>query len=612
MVWVHFRMNRSLSRFQRVLPLLLLLVFPRLCAQQPGPTRKETIVVTGVFEPLPLEEADRCVVLLDVADKALLSNTLVDVLRLDPSVDLRERGPNDTQTDVSIRGGTFAQTLVLLDGWRLNDAQTAHHNMDVPVPPESLSRIEVLHGSGSTLYGSDAVGGAINLVTRTPQVSGFRLRTAFGNFGVNQQRTDLSVAWNKLAEEFAFSRDFSSGFRPDRDYRDLAFASVTHLSTSLGSTELLFAHNDRPFGADRFYGNFDSWERTGTVFAGVRQEVGKENEVSFAFRRHTDLFVLLRDNPGFCANHHAVEGYQAAWRHRQQLFENGRLFAGVEGYSDEIVSNNLGNHTRNRLAGYLALDVRALRRFSFSLGAREEIYGAGHGEFSPSLNGGYWVNHHLKLRAGISHAFRLPSFTDLYYYDPATLGSPTLRPERAWTYEAGLDWNAGGRLTGEMTLFERRDLDGIDYVRYSPTDLWRATNIQRLRFRGVEASLGVPFVRSQKLVVSYTGLQGSKAPLGIVESRYLFNYPAHSAVVSWQGPLPGGLEARSRVGMLQRVGQDPYTLWDVYLVRAWGRISPFLQLTNLTNTSYEEISGVPMPGRAIVAGVEVSVFSRKK
>lgn len=591
--------------------LLATLVSFQLGAQQAPPAKKETVVVTGVFKPLPLEEADRPVRSLDVADKELLSNTLVDNLRLDASVDLQERAPNGMQADVSIRGGTFAQTLVLLDGFRLNDAQSGHHDMDVPVPLELVSRVEVLQGAGSTLYGSDAVGGVVNLVTRQPDVTEFSMRGTIGNFGVNQERATLSLARQRLAEELSFSRDFSTGFRPDRDYRNSEIASVTHLTSSWGSTDLLFAHNDRPFGADQFYGNFNSWERTGTWFAGVKQDLGKANEISFAFRRHTDLFVLFRDRPEIYTNHHAVEGYQAAWRHQSRLGENVRVFVGVEGYNDRIVSNNLGNHTRNRLAGYLALDVRALRRFSFTLGAREEAYGSGRGEFSPSLSGGYWVHHSLKLRASVSHAFRLPSFTDLYYHDPATLGSPALRPERAWEYETGLDWNAG-RLAGDVTVFERRDLDGIDYVRYSPTDLWRATNIERLRFRGFEAKLEAPFVRSQRLDFSYTRLWGSQTPLGVVQSRYLFNYLTNSGVVSWQGSLGHGLVARSRLGVLTRVGQPSYALWDLYLARYDGRLNPYVQLTNLTSTSYQEIRGVLMPGRAVAVGLNFKVFSRKK
>ena len=165
----------------------------------------------------------------------LLFNSVTDALQLDPSVDLRERAPNGVQTDVSIRGGTFGQTLVLLNGFRVNDAQTGHHNMDMPVPLEAISGVEILRGSGSTMYGSDAVGGVINFITRPPEASEFVFRTAVGNFGVNQESASLTLVRQKVTEQVTFARDFSSGFRPDRDYRSLAFSSTTHLVLVLGS-----------------------------------------------------------------------------------------------------------------------------------------------------------------------------------------------------------------------------------------------------------------------------------------------------------------------------------------------------------------------------------------
>ena len=137
------------------------------------------------------------------------------------------------------------------------------------------------------------------------------------------------------------------------------------------------------------------------------------------------------------------------------------------------------------------LDIRALRRFSLSIGVRDEIYGSFNHEVSPTVAAGYWLAPAWKLRGSISRAFRLPTYTDLYYHDPANVGSPNLRPERAWSYEGGMDWNAGGRVRAGLTVFQRRERDGIDYVRSNVTEIWRATNFQRLRFTGVEANVAL-------------------------------------------------------------------------------------------------------------------------
>ena len=351
-------------------------------AQQPE-TKHETIVVTGVYEPIALDEVDRSVRVLPVQGEELLSNTLVDFLRLDPSLDVRERAPNGLQADLSIRGGTFGQTLILVDGQRMNDAQSGHHNMDIPLPLEAISRIEVLRGSGSTLYGSDATGGVVNIITRRPEASEFRLRAALGNFGVNQERGSVALVHGDLTQHLTFSRDFSTGFAPDRDYRNLSFTSLTHLVSPLGASDVVLSYMDHPFGADGFYGAYNSWENTKTWFASVRQALGEKTEASFSFRRHSDLFVLYRDRPEVFTNHHAVESYQAALRRKEKLSENASLHYGVEGYHDAIVSNNLGDHARGRAAGYASLDLRALRRFSFSIGSARGNLPVGFGPVQP-------------------------------------------------------------------------------------------------------------------------------------------------------------------------------------------------------------------------------------
>jgi outer membrane cobalamin receptor len=129
---------------------------------------KEVIVVTGTFEPLSLEDLNRSVSIFETRDTRLLYNHWVDYLGMDPSIDFRQRAPNDVQADISIRGSSFGQTLVMVNGLRMDDAQSGHHDVDLPLPTASFDRIEVLRGAGSTLYGSDAMAGVVNLITARP------------------------------------------------------------------------------------------------------------------------------------------------------------------------------------------------------------------------------------------------------------------------------------------------------------------------------------------------------------------------------------------------------------------------------------------------------------
>ena len=570
----------------------------------------QTVVVTGTFEPMTLEEIDRAVRVLPARSQGLVLNSLVDLLRLDPSVDLEERAPDGVQTDVSIRGATFGQTLVLLNGQRLNDAQSGHHNMDIPVPLDAVSRVEELRGSGSTMYGSDAIGGVINVIAEPPAVTEFRLRTALGNDGINQQRASLGIAFRKVSEQVSFSRDFSSGFRPDRDYRNLQFASTTRLVSSLGTSSITAAYMDHPFGADQFYGNFNSWEDTKTWFAGLQQQLGDLTTASFSFRRHSDLFVLFRDRPEVFTNHTSDESYQAALRRHQEISANATAFYGAETLHESIVSGNLGDHSRSRGAIYAAMDFRALKRFSLSVSAREEIYRSFSGALTPTVSGAMWLSQRLKLRASGSQAFRVPSYTDLFYHDPGNVGNPDLRPETARTYEAGLDWIPSAKVRGDLTVFERRVRDGIDYFRLSPDDVWQALNISNQKFTGAEAALHLTPSRTQAIDLRYTALRGVQDTVPLGFTKYTFNYPTHSGVVQWQVNPKGNFVFRTRVGVLDRRSGDTYALWDVYAAMPHGKVHPFLQISNLANSSYHEILGVPMPGRTVIGGLELVLRKR--
>ena len=296
-------------------------------------------------------------------------------------------------------------------------------------------------------------------------------------------------------------------------------------------------------------------------------------------------------------------------RRNSTLKQSLTISYGLDADGDVIDSNNLGHHARNRGAGYMNADIHYLHRLSLTLGAREEGFSGGRFEFAPTVAGGVWLSAGLRLRASASRAFRLPTYTDLYYSDPANIGNPFLRPESAWDFEAGPEWNPGGRISAELTVFRRRDHDDIDYVRTSATAPYHATNVQNLAFTGVEAAIRFRLPKSQQLELGYTALHGSQQPLPGLTSKYVFNYPSHNAVFSWLGEFNQTVSLRTRVGVVQRVAQDAYPVWDLAGARSRGRIRPYLQLSNLSNTDYEEIPGVAMPGRSVIGGIQIVLLS---
>ena len=463
---------------------------------------------------------------------------------------------------------------------------------------------------GSTLYGSDALAGTVELTTAQPRITALRLRTGVGSFGINQNEALASLVRDRFTTQLSGERDASSGFILDRDYRSQSASLETRLHSRFGASDLLVAGSDRSFGAAGFYGNYPSYEHTKGWFASGIQELGPNTEAAFAFRRHSDVFVLLRDQPAVYENNHIDTSTQANVRRHDKLGSHVSLFTGIENVTDEIRSNSLGQHGRNRGAGYADADLH-LGRASLSAGLREEFL-SGYGLIqAPGVNGAVRLGKNWKVRGSIGCGFRVPTYVDLYYRDPTTSPNPALKPESAWTYGAGVDWFPNARVMVAATGFTSHQKKAIDYVRNSSEGPYQAQNLSHVQLTGAELSLRALLPRRQSLQLSYTGITGAHAALGDLQSRYLANYPTNNASGEWLAAL-GQVTTRLRVGATQRSDTATYATLDIAASRESGRIRPSLQMTNLTNTGYEEIAGVRMQGRAFVGGLTLVLERHQK
>jgi iron complex outermembrane receptor protein len=592
-------------------------------AQSQAPIRvTQSVQVTTAVEPLPMEESDRSVSVILPQQAVVGTDSVVDLLRTDPSLNLQARAGEGVQADLAIRGTTFEQSLVLVNGMRVDDPETGHLNLDIPVPLDAISRVDVLHGSGSTFYGSDAIGGAVNLLTGAPGAGlSVAARSGAGSYGSLEEHLRASYSAGPFAEQLTGSRDTSDGFMADRNYSSNALASESWLKTKPGTTDVLLAVSDRPYGANDFYGPYNSWERTKAWLASIQQQLGARTAASFGYRRHSDEFVLLEGLPAIYENNHVTTSTEGALRRADELGKNSTLAYGLEESGDsihsfnfsqvgssEVRSNALGVHARNQGAGYANLSLRAVRRFSLSVGAREEVLSGGDSVFSPSAAAAFTLSKTIRLRGSAGHGFRLPTYTNLYYSDPATVGNAALKPESSWSTEGGLDWKpANGRLTLTAVGFRLQETNAIDYSKLLPLtagEQWQAVNVPTLDISGAEASARVRISSTEWIDLSYTAAHSGNLPANYL-SEYAFNYAAQNAVFGWTGQFKQ-LSAHTQVNVVQKTTQTAYPLWDASLARNTGSIRPYLRLLNLSNTGYTEIVGVPMQGRTVMGGMEWS------
>ncbi|MGH9308808.1 MAG: TonB-dependent receptor plug domain-containing protein, partial [Vicinamibacterales bacterium] len=455
-------------------------------ALQP-PRITQTVVVSAASEPVPLDALARAVTVLtrDEIDR-LPSWSIADVLRMAGSVQVRSRGSFGTQTDLSVRGGGFGQVVVLVDGVRLNDSQSGHHNADIPVAIARIERIEVLRGTGSSLYGADAVVGAVNIVTRR-QTDAPAMSIAGGEHGL--VRASGSAGWSSGPVTMSLDGwgTRASGFMFDRE---LATGGASWAASFSPRRRVSASHLRNAFGANGFYGPSPSKEWTDQTLVSFSDSGGsgaRRLSTRLSYRTHGDHFRWDVNRPGFAENRHRTHSATAGATFRTGSARNWTSI-GAEAGMDWVRSNNLGDRDFGRAGAFVEVQRALGDRTTVHPALRYDRYSSFGGSWSPSLAAVVSLRPGLRARASAGRAFRVPTFTERYYRDPAHLARAELAPEHAWGVEGGVDWTAGG-WTGGVTPFLRREHDVIDWIRSNPLEPWRTANIRDVRTHGVELTV---------------------------------------------------------------------------------------------------------------------------
>lgn len=569
----------------------------------PPPHITQEVIVTASVAPLPAADVSRDVNVITRSDLDLFGlKSIIDALRLVPGVDARARGPLDVQTDFSIRGATFGQNLILADGVRLNDSQTGHHNGEIPLPAIAVDRIEIVEGAGSAVYGADALGGTINVISRHGSYAAGSLTygqdntlDAQASIGGGRLPVGWTLSgWGSRSDGFTFDRDFASG------------GAAVRARAARGLT-IDVRHQRRAFGANGFYGASPSKEWTdGTIGSAQYQRTGTTwtTVVQGAVRNHGDHFRWDIARPGFAENQHRTNATDLQAQMARRI-GTSTFTVGASGGGDWVHSSNLGDHDEQRGGVFAEWQAPLSARATLVAGLRFDDYSTFGHSTSPSISVVAHAARDVRVRASVGHAFRVPTYTERFYTDPSNQGTANLRAERGWSADGGIDWTRAG-WTSALSVFTRRDNDVIDWLRATTTDVWQSANVRDVTTRGVEASVsrraGPASVRGY-----YTGISVD-APSVALLSKYVLEYARHQAGGSISVPVGGGARIALNADFRNRlVAQtwSTYTLVSTRISRAFRRADVYLDASNLLNASYQEIAGVVMPGRWVGVGVTV-------
>jgi iron complex outermembrane receptor protein len=568
-------------------------------------------------------------------------------------VDVRQRGVNGVQADVSIRGGNNEQTLIMVNGIPVNDPQTGHHSLNIPVKLSAVERIEVLSGSDARNYGANAFSGAINIVTKQTDENSLSFGLSGGDFNYLDGFAQGTFHIKKTQHLITISHSQSDGYMNNTDFKYTQGMWQANRKWENGFFQTIVAIEDKAFGANSFYTPVypNQFEETRTLFSALTFHHYWEKQrwvTQLYYRQNQDRFELFRHDlpasqiPAWYKGHNyhltQVIGGQTNTSFNTSL---GKTTVGMDYRFEHIYSNVLGEpmndtipvpfesngkFTRASQKSYLSAFIDhslAVNHWNFSTGLLMTYLSANHFYFYPGLDAGYKFNEHLTVFSSISRSLRLPTYTELYYQDAASIGNINLKPEEALNSEIGFKYNKSA-LSVQTGCFYRAGKNIIDWVKLSSTDKWHSENITEVNTYGADVSAIYhhtsfhPNSILKQISVNYSYINITKQS-GDYYSKYAMDVLRHKISVSVEHKIIRNFSASWKVLYHERMGTytdypsglekkyNPYLTVDAKLNYHFKLLDFYIEGTNLFNSYYYDIANIPMPGRWVKCGITINL-----
>jgi iron complex outermembrane receptor protein len=554
------------------------------------------------------------------------ANNVAELLQQVAGIDIRRRGTSGMQADLYIRGGGFDQTLLLIDGIKVEDPQTGHHTMNMALPIEVIERIEIIKGSASRIYGQNAFTGAINIITSKVAEDMVSIKLEAGSY--EQQNASVTIS-KKIQDQsvlFHYSNNSSEGHKYNTDYKNENYFLKNSFQIKGQLIDMISSFNERKFGANGFYASpeaIDQYEETQASLLGFSTKIVKENLIikpKLYWKRNQDMYVYLRHNPAVYRNLHISNkvGFEVNGSYKSELGSTG---FGLDVSSVKLSSNNLGNRNRTMVNLFLEQQVKfADEKIDLTPGVAFSYFSDVSTNMNyqsnffrnffayPGLDIGYQINDDIKLYSNIGYTYRVPTYTDLYYTSPTTIGNDNLNPEKALTQEFGARFDKDG-LNINFVVFNRNASDVIDYVKNIESAPWEAFNIREINTTGYEVDLSYDFYigafLKQSINIGYTNIKDDLKQTDFGFSRYALNSLKNHITTSYSFEIKKNLNSSIVYKYAERSFGENYSVMDLKLNYTLKNYKISLTGNNLFDAIYSETNLVEMPGRNILVGLNV-------
>lgn len=590
--------------------LLLSLGFISILSAQVSESNIDQILVQGKFLTLPVEKINENITIISKAEiEKSPANSIDELLQLNTGLDIRRRGSNGVQSDVSIRGSSFEQVLILVNGIRMNDSQTGHNTLNIPFDLESVYQIEIIKGPAARRFGQNAYAGVINIITKPVPGKTVKISAQGGDYKTYDIGLNANLGNENFSQLFQVHTSASDGYRYNTDYKINNFYYQNNLKINNGKISLQAGFSEKKFGANGFYSSpkaTEQYEETQASIVSVahQQIFNKWNfNSNISWRRGQDMYLFNRVKPEIYRNLHLGNNISgdANASYNSKLGVTG---LGVELRKEILVSNNLGSKDRFVSQVFFEHHFNLLEnKLAISPGISWANYSNEGNFFYPGLDAGYTFNENHKIYGNISKVHRVPTFTDLYYTSRTEQGNENLLPESAISTEIGYQFKLEN-FSAKTSFFTRNSDNLIDWAKDTPESKWTARNISEVALSGIEAEVKQNFNGFFKSYsIGYTYLDNKRKDSDTRLSRYDLENLRHQFVASLENRFLKNFTNLLTYRYNERKNLGSYNLVDEKLNYQHNDFGIYLLINNLTNTKYTETSLVPMPGRWFHIGV---------
>ena len=576
-------------------------------------TLKE-IIITSNRITLPFSKTSRTITLI-TADDILKSpaTNLADLLQNVSGVDIRRRGTDGMQSDLYIRGGNFDQTLLLIDGVKMDDVQTGHHTMNAILSLDNIERIEIIKGPAARIYGQNAFTGAINIVTKNITDNSLNVGLNYGSYNNKKGTASFTQKFDNGGVMASVGYQDSDGYRFNTDFENV----TAFFKADFKNYNLTTSFTDRKFGANGFYASpdyKDQYEETQTSLVALGSTYVLDNATvkpRLYWRRNQDMYLFLRQDPSYYRNLH-ISNKLGAETNVVLNSSLGKTGIGVDVYRVFLVSNNLGNHNRTAITGFLEHRFELLNEtLDITPGVAVSYYSDFDTKAFPGLDVGYRVSDKLKFYGNIGYTYRVPTFTDMFYVGPTTLGNPGLAPESALSEELGFKY-VSSNFQFDVALFNRLSDNLIDWTKDNEADKWETRNFSEVLTQGVEATINYNFLfgqYKQNLNIGYTFIEDDIRDNNVDYTRYSLNSIKHQFTSSIDTKFCKILSQNIAYRYVERTNGQSYNVVDAKLLATVNKNVEFsLVANNIFNAEYYETNLVPMPKGNVMLGFKYSIY----